>query len=116
MKTRGARFHKAAAARAAVLLALLGALLLGGCFAPRKATRPGEPPPAPMTIRLPVGTPLKIEQEAPPPISERSIAPDEIREGQMRSLKLFQVDLGRIPAEPASADEETDPFRMQPTD
>lgn len=117
MKTRGARFHTVAVGlRVAVILALLGALLLGGCLAAGKATRPGEPPPDPLTIRLPVGTPLKIEQEAPPPISQGSIAPDEIREGQVRSLKLFQVDLGRIPAEPASAEEETDPFRLPPGD
>ncbi len=101
MKTRGERSYAAGiAVRVAVVSALLAALLLGGCVGPRKAARPGEPPPDPMTIRLPVGTPLKIEQAAPPPVSQQSVAPDEIREGQTRSLKLFQVDLGRIPAEP----------------
>ncbi len=106
MKTRGGRSHAAAAAvRAAVVSALLGALLLGGCGGPRKAARPGEPPPDPMTIRLPVGTPLKIEQAAPPPISQQSIAPDEIREGQIRALKLFQIDLGYLPVEPLPEEE-----------
>lgn len=117
MKTRGARSSTdAAAARAALILALAGALLLGGCFPLRQATRPGEPPPDPITIRLPVGTPLRIELDAPPPISEQSIAPDEVREGLERSLRLFQIDFGRIPAEPASAEEQTDPFGFHTTD
>jgi hypothetical protein len=94
----------AVAVRAAVVLALLGAMLLGGCVSLRKEARPGNPPPDPMTIRLPVGTPLKIEQEAPPPISQQSVAPDEIREGQIRALKLFRIDLGYIPAEPLPED------------
>ena len=117
MKTRGGRsLAGAVAVRTAVVAALLGALLLGGCVGPRKAARPGEPPPDPMTIRLPVGTPLKIEQAPPPPVSQQLIAPDEIREGQVRALKLFQVDLGPIPAEQASAEEQTDPFGFQPSD
>ncbi len=95
----------AVAVRAAVVSALLGALLLGGCVGPRKPARPGEPPPDPMTIRLPVGTPLKIEQAAPPPISQQSVAPDEIREGQIRALKLFQIDLGYLPVEPLPEEE-----------
>jgi hypothetical protein len=77
------------------LIALLsGAALLGGCAATEKAARPGEPPAAePVSVRLPVITPLKIEQTAPPPGAEQSIAPAEVQEGMAHSLKLFQVDL-----------------------
>ncbi|MBE0604491.1 MAG: hypothetical protein IH611_12810 [Deltaproteobacteria bacterium] len=89
----------------AVLLALLGGLLLGGCAASQKAAKPGEPPADPVTVRLPVGTPLKIEQEVPPPAGEQSIAPVDVQEGKAHSLKLFQIDLGHVKASPAAAEE-----------
>ncbi len=83
---------------------LLVAALLGGCVAPQKTVKPGEPPPDPLTVRLPVGTPLKIEQNVPPPGVEQMIAPTEFEEGRTRALKLFQIDLGHIQTGPAECD------------
>ena len=87
------------------MLALLGALLLGGCATPWKAAKPGEPPADPVTVRLPVGTQLKIEQEVPPPAAEQSVAPTDVQEGKAHSLKLFQIDLGHVKTSPAAAEE-----------
>ena len=81
---------------AVVLLAvafLLCAALLGGCAAPQKAVKPGKAPEDPGALRLPILTPLRIEQSAPPPGAEQSISPVEVQEGKAHSLKLFQVDL-----------------------
>jgi hypothetical protein len=106
MNERGQRFRAASVLpRIAVLLALLGGLLLGGCAALQKAAKPGGPPADPVTVRLPVGTQLKIEQEVPPPAAEQSIAPIDVQEGRARSLKLFQIDLGSVQTSPAAAEE-----------
>ena len=106
MNARGERFCAASVLlRIAVLLALLGGLLLGGCAAPQKAAKPGEPPGNPLTVRLPVGTELKVEQDTPPPAAEQSIAPIDVQEGKAHSLKLFQIDLGYVKTSPTAAEE-----------
>ena len=96
----------------AILLAavLLAAVLLGGCLYTQQAVKPGEPPPDPLTVRLPVGTSLKIEQNVPPPASEQAIVPTEFEEGQTRALKLFQIDLGHIKTGPVETEAPPDPM------
>jgi hypothetical protein len=74
---------------------LLGALLLAGCAGPRAAAQPQERPAKPVSVRLPVLTPMKIEPPSAPPEAESSIAPADVKEGEARSLKMFQVDYGR---------------------
>ncbi|MEW6721623.1 MAG: hypothetical protein AB1346_14345 [Thermodesulfobacteriota bacterium] len=80
----------------------LGAALLCGCATPRTAERPG--PKDPVSVRLPIITPLKVEQPASPQYIEPTIAPAEVEEGKARSLKLFQIDYERGMAGPAVAE------------
>jgi hypothetical protein len=98
--------------RAAALF--LGIALLCGCAAPRTAARPEEP--NPVSVRLPVITPLKIEPLQAPPGSEPSISPTEVEEGRSRSLRMIQIDydLGKAgpaveEAPPGSTDTEPKP-------
>ncbi len=96
--------------RAATLL--LGWALMWGCAAPGKAVQSEEERPAakPVSVRLPVLTPMKIEPPSTPPGLEPSIAPAEVQEGEARSLKVIEVDytrgkpgppVGHVPHSPA---------------
>jgi hypothetical protein len=69
--------------------------LLCGCAAPREAVKPEEPEAKPVSVRLPVLTPMKIEPPTTPPGSEQTLAPTEVEEGKARSLKMIEVDYTR---------------------
>lgn len=85
----------------------IGAVILFGCAAPRTAGKPV--PRDPVTVRLPIITPLKIEQPAGTQYMEPSIAPAEVEEGKARSLKLFQIDYERGKTGPAGSEEPPGP-------
>ena len=70
----------------------LGIAFLCGCAGPRTAAKPAEPVKDPVSVRLPVLTPLRIEQPSGPPVAEQSISQTDVEDGKARSLKMFQID------------------------
>jgi hypothetical protein len=73
----------------------LAATLLAGCAGPREPAKPSARDGKPVSVRLPVLTPMKIEPPSAPPGSEPSIAPSDVKEGEARSLKMIEMDYTR---------------------
>jgi hypothetical protein len=67
-----------------------------GCAAPRTAGKPAPAPPEkPVSVRLPVLTPMKIEPPSAPPGAEPAISNPVVEEGKAHSLRMFEVDYNR---------------------
>jgi hypothetical protein len=83
----GKRFLRLAAS-------LVGFSLLGGCTAPLQrvnAPEYEEPKEKPVTVRLPVLSPLKIESPPNVPPPDEAVTPSDVQDGIARSTKMFEL-------------------------
>ena len=71
-------------------LLFLGISLLPGCAPPRQAVKPTESVEKPVSVKLPVITPTKIEPPSTTPGTRTPVTHTDVVEGQQRSLNMIE--------------------------
>jgi hypothetical protein len=83
--------HCSVKLRAAAIF--LGIAIAGGCAAPREAVKTEKrKPESPVSVRLPVLSPLKIESPPTVPPPDQAITPSDVQDGIARSTKMFEFN------------------------
>jgi hypothetical protein len=105
--------HCSVKLRAAAIF--LGIVIAGGCAAPREAVKPEKrKPESPVSVRLPVMTPMKVEPPAASPGAEPTITHTDVAEGNARSLNMIEFHYNRGKPGPPVEDNATSPEDTTP--